>query len=105
MSETGGLRRVYLRGHTNTLKRVLIHVPALNLGLVVHKPAVTARRGALQGRLRRLLAALFTALQAHRRSEGRFAGTRLYVLTVAWLASRDWIGLRGQKQLAFTTGC
>ena len=33
--ETGGLRRVYLRGRVNILKRVLIHFAALNLGLLM----------------------------------------------------------------------
>jgi DDE family transposase len=35
--ETGGMRRVYLRGRANILKRVLIHVGALNLSLVMRQ--------------------------------------------------------------------
>src|SRR6266705_4552223 len=35
--ETGGLRRVYLRGRENVLKRVLIHMGALNLSLVMRQ--------------------------------------------------------------------
>jgi transposase len=35
--ETGGLRRVYLRGRENVLKRVLIHLGALNLSLVMRQ--------------------------------------------------------------------
>jgi len=35
--ETGGMRRVYLRGRQNVRKRVLIHVGALNLSLVMRK--------------------------------------------------------------------
>lgn len=35
--ETGGMRRVYLRGRENVCKRVLIHVGALNLSLVMRK--------------------------------------------------------------------
>ena len=35
--ETGGMRRVYLRGRDNVRKRVLIHVGALNLSLVMRK--------------------------------------------------------------------
>jgi len=35
--ETGGMRRVHLRGCQNVLKRVLIHVGALNLSLVMRK--------------------------------------------------------------------
>jgi transposase len=35
--ETGGMRRLYLRGRENVLKRVLIHVGALNLSLVMRQ--------------------------------------------------------------------
>jgi transposase len=33
--ETGGMRRVHLRHHPNILKRLLVHVAAFNLGLVM----------------------------------------------------------------------
>jgi transposase len=47
---TGGMRRTHLRGHTNILKRVLIHAGAFNLGLVMrHLIGVGTPRG-LQGR-------------------------------------------------------
>ena len=32
--DTGGMRRTHLRGHTNILKRLLIHAAGFNLGLV-----------------------------------------------------------------------
>jgi hypothetical protein len=35
--ETGGMRRVYLRGRENVLKRVLIHLGAFNLSLVMRQ--------------------------------------------------------------------
>ncbi len=35
--ESGGMRRVHLRGHPNILKRLLIHAAAGNLGLVMRK--------------------------------------------------------------------
>lgn len=35
--ETGGMRRVYLRGRDNVLKRVLIHAGGLNLSLVMRQ--------------------------------------------------------------------
>jgi transposase len=56
--ETGGLRRTHLRRHDNILKRVLIHVSAFNLGLVMrHLLGVGTPRG-LQGRLIALIATL-----------------------------------------------
>ena len=35
--DTGGMRRVYLRGHTNILKRLLIHTSGFNLGLLMRQ--------------------------------------------------------------------
>jgi transposase len=35
--ETGGLRRAHLRGHTNILKRLLIHTGGFNLGLLMRQ--------------------------------------------------------------------
>jgi transposase len=35
--ETGGMRRVHLRRHPNILKRLLVHVAAFNLGLVMRQ--------------------------------------------------------------------
>jgi transposase len=35
--DTGGMRRTHLRGHTNILKRLLIHVAGFNLSLVMRK--------------------------------------------------------------------
>src|SRR6202163_1298212 len=56
--DTGGMRRTHLRGHTNILKRVLIHAGAFNLGLVMrHLIGVGTPRG-LQGRLTAVLATL-----------------------------------------------
>jgi len=35
--DTGGMRRVHLRGHTNILKRLLIHTAGFNLGLLMRQ--------------------------------------------------------------------
>ena len=35
--ETGGMRRVHLRGHPNILKRLLVHVAGCNLGLLLRQ--------------------------------------------------------------------
>src|SRR5438552_3645234 len=35
--ETGGMRRVYLRGQANVLKRVLIHLGGFNLSLIMRR--------------------------------------------------------------------
>jgi transposase len=56
--ETGRLRRVYLRGHSNILKRVLIHIAALNLGLLMRVLVGVGTPRSLQGRLWTLLTRL-----------------------------------------------
>ena len=48
--ETGRMRRVHLRGHTNILKRLLIHIGALNLGLLMRSVCGVGTPKGLQGR-------------------------------------------------------
>lgn len=47
--ETGGLRRVYLRGRSNILKRVLVHYAAFNLSLVLRQQTGKGTPRGLQG--------------------------------------------------------
>jgi len=56
--ETGGLRRTHLRGHTNILKRLLIHVGGFNLGLLMRTGFGVGTPRGLQGRLAALTAVL-----------------------------------------------
>ena len=71
--DTGGMRRTHLRGHTNILKRLLIHAGGFNLGLVMrHLIGVGTPRG-LQGRLAAVIAivvALWTRLDDMRNAIG-----------------------------------
>ena len=61
--ETGGMRRVRLRGHTNIRKRLLIHASGFNLGLLMrHLIGVGTPRG-LQGRLVAAVAALLVLIR------------------------------------------
>ena len=48
--ETGGMRRVHLRGHPNILKRVLVHVCGFNLGLLMRQLTGIGTPRSLQGR-------------------------------------------------------
>jgi transposase len=56
--ETGGMRRTHLRGHTNILKRLLIHAAGFNLGLVMRTSFGLGTPRGLQGALRALLGSL-----------------------------------------------
>lgn len=76
--DSGGMRRTHLRGHPNILKRLLVHVGAFNLGILMRRilgagtpRAFVALSRVLSDPLRRLLAALHRNLgQASARSPG-----------------------------------
>jgi transposase len=61
--ETGGMRRVHLRGHTNIRKRVLIHAGGFNLGLLMRTLIGVGTPRGLQGRLATALATLFVLIR------------------------------------------
>jgi transposase len=65
--DTGGMRRTHLRGHTNILKRVLIHAGGYNLGLVMRQLIGRGTPRGLQGRVRALVATLSMLIAAIRR--------------------------------------
>jgi len=54
--ETGGMRRTHLRGHTNILKRLLIHGSAFNLGLMMRNLFGTGKPRVMQGAVSAFLA-------------------------------------------------
>jgi transposase len=104
--ETGAMRRVYLRGHRNILKRILIHTAAMNLGLLMrHFFGVGTPRG-LQGRLAALFAGLFS-LAAFLESFGvRFRN--FYRSTTSILLSHSAhkvLQVRLPLVSSFATGC
>ena len=50
MYETGGIRRVWVRGHENVRKRVLIQAAACNIGLLLRRQTGIGTPQSLQGR-------------------------------------------------------
>jgi transposase len=104
--ETGGLRRVYLRGHTNIRKRLLIHAGGFNLGLLMRQLLGVGTPRGLQGRLVAVLAGLLTLIRTlyeavtHPRSPVRLfsRGERLSM-------ANNQVAQIGVQELAFTTGC
>lgn len=59
MYETGGMRRIHLRGRENILKRLLIQGAAFNLSLVLRKALGAGKPRQLQGTCLQLLAAFW----------------------------------------------
>jgi transposase len=68
--ETGGMRRCTLRGHENILKRLLIHVGAFNLGLVLRNMVGAGTPRELRNRAARLVLRLFAWLTSSYRPDG-----------------------------------
>ena len=78
--DTGGMRRTHLRGHTNILKRLLIHAGGFNLGLVMRQVFGVGTPRGLQGRLAAAIAvvvALWTLLTDRWMSIGARPADRL----------------------------
>ena len=61
--ETGGMRRVHLRGHPNIRKRLLVHVAGCNLGLLMRHLIGVGTPRSLQGRPEALFRAVFGRLR------------------------------------------
>src|ERR1039458_7198301 len=57
--ETGGMRRMYVRGEENVLKRVLVQAAAFNVGLLLRKLSGWGKPRQAQGRLNQLQSLLF----------------------------------------------
>src|SRR3954470_3046908 len=56
--ETGGMRRTHLRGHTNILKRLLVHVGGFNLGLFMRTLVGVGTPRILQGHVAAVVACI-----------------------------------------------
>jgi len=65
--DTGGMRRTHLRGHTNILKRLLIHVSGFNLGLIMRQLIGVGTARGLQGRRPMVITTLLVLLGVARR--------------------------------------
>jgi transposase len=103
--ETGRMRRTHLRGHSNILKRLLLHSGAFNLGLLLRRWLGAGTPRGLQGRARALLALLnrlvstlstlksYPELLFGRTDHSRLSTTGLHPPSAA------------AGKAAFTTGC
>ena len=104
--DTGGMRRTHLRGHTNILKRLLIHAGGFNLGLVMrHLIGLGTPRG-LQGRLAAVIAMLLIVLGSARRPFVVIgASFRVIAAMRGWFRSATTIFVNSSAAATCTTGC
>ena len=85
--DTGGMRRTHLRGHTNILKRLLIHAGGFNLGLIMRQVFGVGTPRGLQGRLAAAIAvavALWTLLADRWKSIGAQPADRRPLFTPSY---------------------
>src|SRR5712671_1939529 len=104
--DTGGMRRTHLRGHTNILKRLLIHAGGFNLGLVMrHLIGVGTPRG-LQGRVAVVMATLFVLVDVVLcRLTTISSSHRLITVVRGWLTSLTTSAVNFSAKSTCTTGC
>jgi transposase len=104
--DTGGMRRTHLRGHTNILKRLLIHAGGFNLGLLMrHAIGIGTPRG-LQGRAAAVIAMVLTLLDAARQwSIGIWRSSRLFAATREPVTSQTVFAARSSATATCATGC
>ncbi len=100
--ETGAMRRVYLRGHQNILKRILLHAAAMNLGLLMRTLFGVGTPRGLQGRVAAvfIVLLLFVTLWARLRT-----WYRPIMSTLTLQSLRKVLQTRFTLVSSFATGC
>src|SRR5436190_16006156 len=79
------MRRTHLRGHTNILKRILIHVSGFNLGLLMRQVIGVGTPRGLQDRPAVIIATLVVLIRGAQRR-----------LAAIWAPNRLITAMRGQ---------
>lgn len=104
--ETGALRRTHLRGHTNILKRVLIHTGGFNLGLIMRQLIGVGTPRGLQGRVAAVIATLLVLVAAARRRVAAItASHRLISATRGGFTPPTTLVVNSSAAATCTTGC
>jgi transposase len=103
--DTGGMRRTHLRGHTNILKRLLIHAGGFNLGLVMRHLIGRGTPRGLQDHPATVTAALSALLGATRRWLVAISAWRPLIAALRWFPSPITTTGYSSAATTFTTGC
>ena len=100
------MRRTHLRGHTNILKRLLIHAGGFNLALIMRQLIGLGTPRGLQGRLSALIATLLVLLSAaRRRSVAIAASCRVIAAMRGWFPFATTNVVNSSAAATCTTGC
>ncbi len=103
--DTGGMRRTHLRGHTNILKRLLIHVSGFNLGLIMRQLIGVGTPRGLQDGPAGVFATLSALLRAARRRLVAIAAWQPPVAALRWLSPSTTPLVNFSVEATYTTGC
>ena len=104
--ETGRMRRVHLRGHTNILKRVLLHTAALNLGLLMRTLVGVGTPRSLQGCAAALLRCVWSLIRLPETLwDVIWPPYRPSTLLGDLTAHREDRPMTSSVETVFTTGC
>jgi transposase len=104
--DTGGMRRVYLRGHSNIRKRLLIHTAGFNLGLLMRRLIGVGTPRGLQGRLIAVIATLWTLIRVRWERVTKDQRLARYISPLDRRATAMSAVVHvGVRDTAFTTGC
>jgi transposase len=103
--DTGGMRRTHLRGHTNILKRLLIHAGGFNLGLVMRHLIGSGTPRGLQDRPATVIAAFLLLLGAPRRWLVAISAWHPLMAAVRWFPSPITTTGYSSPATTYTTGC
>src|SRR3989442_15488246 len=103
--ETGGMRRTHLRGHTNILKRLLIHAGAFNLALIMRDLIGVGTPRGLQGRLAVMLGTLWVLMSAASRPLTAISVRRLFAAARGRRVAPTTLVVNSSASATCTTGC
>jgi transposase len=103
--QTGGMRRVHLRGHPNILKRLLIHTGGFNLGLLMRQLIGVGTPRGLQGRLAAVVAALLALMESLRELVTSHKRPVRQLSPLKRLTAAKSGKISGVREMAFTTSC
>jgi hypothetical protein len=99
------MRRTHLRGHTNILKRLLIHAGGFNLGLVMRHLIGSGTPRGLQDRPATVIAALLLLLGAPRCWRVAISAWHPLIAAVRWFPSPITTTGYSSAATTYTTGC
>ena len=103
--ETGGRRRLHLRGRTNILKRAVVHAAGFNLGLVLRQRLGAGKPRQFQGRIVPLFGLLTHRAAATRRRATLWAFPTRLTRFLARSCPSPFIATALRIRPFSTTGC